>query len=59
MNPITFEHVLRAASELLSEDEDANPEYDRAIVELTCDLLSISTESKDAVYPFLIALRGH
>jgi hypothetical protein len=58
MDNITFAHVIRAASELVS-DEGENEEYDRAIVELTCDLLSISTESRDAVLPFLRALRPH
>ena len=58
MVTVTFEHVIRAASELVS-DEGENEEYDRAIVELTCDLLSISTESRDAVLPFLRALRPH
>jgi len=58
MVTVTFEHVIRAASELVSEEAD-NDEYDRAIVDLTCDLLSISTESRDAVLPFLRALRPH
>ena len=56
MVTITFEHVIRAASELISE-EGENEEYDRAIVDLTCDLLSISVESRDAVLPFLRALQ--
>jgi hypothetical protein len=55
--PIEFTHVLRAAADLLSDDGE-NPEYDRAITELTCDLLSVSTDSKDAVYNFLCALKG-
>jgi len=52
----TFEHVIRAASELVSEEAD-NDEYDRAIVDLTCDLLSISIESREAVLPFLRAVK--
>jgi len=56
MATITFEHVIRAASEMVSEEAD-NDEYDRAIVDLTCDLLSISIESRDAVLPFLRAIK--
>ena len=56
MDTMTFAHVLRAAAELIS-DEGENEEYDRAIVDLTCDLLSISVESRDSVLPFLRALR--
>ena len=56
MVTVTFEHVIRAASELVS-DEGENEEYDRAIVELTCDLLSISIESREAVLPFLRAVK--
>lgn len=35
---LTREHVIRAASDLISEHGE-NPEYDRAIVELTGDLI--------------------
>jgi hypothetical protein len=56
MDNITFAHVIRAASELVSEEAD-NDEYDRAIVDLTCDLLSISIESREAVLPFLRAVK--
>jgi hypothetical protein len=57
MNQIDPGHLLRAASELLTDD-DANPEYDRAIVELTCDLLSIRTDAWRDVLRFLQALKG-
>lgn len=56
MDTMTFAHVLRAAAELIS-DEGENEEYDRAIVDLTCDLLSISIESREAVLPFLRAVK--
>ena len=60
----TFAHVIRVAAELVSASgasgsDSENTEYDRAIVEMTCDLLSISTESADAVLPFLRALGRH
>jgi len=57
MNQIEPLHVLRAASELMSDD-NSNPEYDRAIVELTCDLLSFRVEHFATVRNFLIALKG-
>lgn len=43
---ITEEHILREAAALMTED-DTNPEYDRAILELTgyCLGYSMSDES--------------
>ena len=52
-----MENVLREAASLLSEDGE-NPEYDRAITELTCAVLGVSTENKAAVLSFLRALKG-
>lgn len=46
--------VLRAAADLLS-DRGENPEYDRAIVELTCDVVGIHLDHK---YDLLALLRG-
>jgi hypothetical protein len=52
--------VLRAASELVTEADtpacDQNPEYDRAIVELTCDLLGINHDNRDVVLDILRAM---
>ena len=44
--------VLNVASGLLSESGE-NAEYDRAIAEMTCDLLKIGTDSKGAVLALL------
>lgn len=48
--------IVNIAAELLSEDSD-NREYDRAIVEMTSELLGISHEHHDAVDQFLRAVR--
>jgi hypothetical protein len=53
---IDIVHAVRAAKELVSEDGE-NPEYDRAIVELMCDLLSIPTDHKVEVAA-LLGVRG-
>lgn len=49
---ITRIDVLAAASGLVSESAE-NTEYDRAIAELTCDLLGISTDHKENVLALL------
>lgn len=53
---ISRQTLLREASSLLSDEGDSldaeeggNPEYDRAIAELTCTLLCRSMDEKDAV----------
>lgn len=54
---ITGRAVLLQAAGLLSDDAE-NSEYDRAIVELTCHLLGISTDDRDAVTSCLRELHG-
>lgn len=46
---------LRSAAMLLSEDGE-NEEYDRAIVELTCAFLGVSTDLRDVVFIMLSAI---
>lgn len=48
----TIETLLATAADLISEDDD-NPEYDRAIAELTNDLLGGTQDDKDAVLAVL------
>lgn len=36
--------IIRTAADLLSDTVDENPEYDRAIVELTANLLGLGRE---------------
>lgn len=47
--------LLRCAAGLLSEDGE-NPEYDRAITELTCEMLGLNTDAKDHVHQLLRAV---
>lgn len=49
--------VMRVAANLLSEDGE-NSEYDRAIAEMTCDLLGINADDKTWVLRVLRAMRG-
>jgi hypothetical protein len=45
-----FSIVLDEAASLLTEPGDNNPEYDRALVELTCQVLGLSTdESREPI----------
>ena len=52
----THENLLQEAADLLS-DSGENEEYDRAIVELSCRILGVSTDYRDAVHAYLRALR--
>lgn len=46
--------IMDAAADLLGTDaETVNPEYSRAISELTCSLLGISMEHKEGVLAIL------
>lgn len=45
----TTDEILDIAAGLISEDAE-NSEYDRAVVEMTCDLLALSiTDNRDTV----------
>jgi hypothetical protein len=49
---ITRIDVLTAAAGLVSESAE-NAEYDRAITELTCDLIGVGTDHKEDVLALL------
>lgn len=49
--------LLSNAADLLSDD-GANLEYDRAIIELTCRLLGVSTECRDSVEEILREMKS-
>lgn len=54
---ITIDGLMRTAADLMSEDAE-NPEYDRALVELVCDLLpGVSTDDRETVERLLRAHR--
>jgi hypothetical protein len=44
-----FSIVLDEAASLLTEPGDNNPEYDRALVELTCQVLGLSTDEREPI----------
>lgn len=48
--------LLRSAADLMSESGE-NPEYDRAIVELTSGVLGLWPEHRDALANILRAIR--
>lgn len=52
----TLKTVINNAALLLSEDGE-NPEYDRAIVELTSAALGVSSDDYDAVERLLRGLK--
>lgn len=54
---LTTANVSACAADLLTDPGDSNPEYDRAIVELTCSLLGIPTDERDFVLTHLHALK--
>lgn len=41
--------IISAARDMLGDGDAAGSEYERATVEMTCRLLSVSTENRDAV----------
>ena len=47
--------ILTTAARLITDD-DSNPEYDRAIVELVSDLCGLSTDDRDATLTTLRTL---
>lgn len=55
MKQIDAATVLDTAASLVTDD-DSNPEYDRAIVELTSYLLGIDTDARDTTLDILRAL---
>lgn len=46
--PIPLDRLLPVAAGLVSEDGE-NPEYDRALAEMTCALAGLSSDCKDDV----------
>lgn len=48
--------VLNAASDLVSE-EGENPEYDRALVEMSCRMLGLSTDENRTTLAHLIGVK--
>jgi hypothetical protein len=51
-NATYHQDIVSAAARLLTED-GSNPEYDRAIVELTSDLLGLTQDDKQGVEDIL------
>ena len=49
--------ILKIAAELISDDSE-NPEYDRGVVEMTCDILDIPMDAKESVGDILRAIRN-
>ena len=49
--------VLKTAADLIS-DEGENSEYDRAIVEMTSDLLGFGTENRETLHLILRLVRA-
>ena len=45
---VTVAHLIRAAVDLRSENEE-NPEYDRALVELISDVIGIDSDHRSAI----------
>jgi hypothetical protein len=55
---LTVRSVLTVAASLLSDGDGGNPEYDRALVELTGAILSIDLSDESARDAVLAVLRG-
>jgi hypothetical protein len=49
--------TLRTIAELMTDD-GSNPEYDRACIEIACDLLGVPMDSRGEVESILRAVRS-
>lgn len=58
MKKITQDRVLKAAADLLGPDPDIDPEYVRAIVELTNDICGFGQDDTESTERFLRVLAG-
>lgn len=56
-NTVSKRHIVIAAAGLMSDSEDLNPEYDRALSEIVCDLVGISMDDTAVVRQMLRAMQ--
>jgi hypothetical protein len=55
---ITLDELYRTAASLVSDDGE-NPEYDRGVIELVCDLLGVAHEGGREIVADQIKIAQH